>query len=72
MGRGLEVGEEVVALVVVSVDYLIVLKEQRYRYSIVQRQEDDAIDRTSWQLSGRLKVASASPWLCLGLIDKDL
>ena len=49
MGRGLEGGEEVVVLVVVSVDYLIVLKEQRYSYSIVQRQEDDAIDRTSWQ-----------------------
>ena len=56
MGRSLEAGEEVV----VSVDYLILLKEQRYRYSIVQRQEDDAIDRTSWQLSGRLKVGSAS------------
>ena len=52
MGRGLEGGEEVVVLVVlvvVSVDCLIVLKEQRYKYSIVQRQEDDTMDRTSWQ-----------------------
>lgn len=47
MGRGLKAGEEVV--LVVSVDYLIALKEQRYRCSIVQRQEDDAIDRTSWR-----------------------
>ena len=56
MGRGLEAGEEVV--LVVSVDYLIALKERRYRCSIVQRQEDDAIDRTSWRLPGRLKVGS--------------
>ena len=48
----------------VSVDYLIVLKEQRYGYSIVQRQGDDAIDRTSWQLSGRLKVGQRVTMVC--------
>ena len=73
MGRGLEAGEEVVVLVV-SVDQLIILKEQRYEYSIVQRQGDDAIDRTSWQLSGRTAESGqrVTIGLCMGLIDKDL